>query len=181
MSTSDWIQVSVGIVLFVTLLAIFWYAWETRKMVKEIREQRYDSVRPVIDIKWVGEEPAPFEQPDIHAEERRNVGLADEKGNLPSRLNCALKNVGLGPAIDVYSSVLGIDSQQQRNDFGTIAQGQTTEYMRVFIEQKESHGTLVVFYQDVHDRLFESSREVSPNTQNKRLDIGPLKIRAVTQ
>lgn len=34
MTTSDWIQLSVGIVLSLTLVAVIWYAWETRKMAK---------------------------------------------------------------------------------------------------------------------------------------------------
>jgi len=186
MSTADWIQLAVGAVLFVTLLAVFWYAWETRNMVKEIREQRYDSVRPVIDIKWLGEEPTPFEMPDPGAQERMAVGLAAKEGNLPPGLQCALNNVGLGPAIDVHSFILGWNNERRQNerrqcDFGTIAQGQVTKYMTFSLEQKDDKKALVVFYKDVYGRLFESSREVSLNTQNKNLDIGPLKIRAIPQ
>ena len=55
MSTGDGIHLGVGIVLAVTMVGVWWYAWEARKqakaslkMTQEMRHQRLISVQPIV-------------------------------------------------------------------------------------------------------------------------------------
>lgn len=59
MNISDWIQMVVGIVLFMTLLAVLWYAYETKKMRQEMLESRLASFQPIIVM---GRWPASLEE-----------------------------------------------------------------------------------------------------------------------
>ena len=81
MTITDWIQaISMVVLVAVTIF----YAWQTKKTVSEMREQRYDTVRPVIDIQ--------------HAEDgNRKLGeLAATQEEIVSRgLTCILHNNAL--------------------------------------------------------------------------------------
>lgn len=59
MNISDWIQMAVGIVLFMTLWAVLWYAYETKKMRHEMLESRFASFQPIIVM---GRWPASLEE-----------------------------------------------------------------------------------------------------------------------
>jgi len=158
------------------VIVTMWYAQSTRKMAEEMREQRYDAVRPVIDIKW---------QPDAGEEKRVRVAgvLAIEKGKppqsqLPDKLTCILRNIGVGPAIDVHSFVQPgaqpDDECHRPRNLGTLAKNEATEEWPLFLKQKDDRKVLVAYYKDVHDRCFESSREVSRDQVRGNLKLGPL-------
>ena len=44
------IQLSIAIILFLTFVAVFWYAWQTRKLWKEAIKQTRLSMRPIVVI-----------------------------------------------------------------------------------------------------------------------------------
>ena len=91
LTVSDWIQLGVGIVLTLTLVAIVYYAAQTKKqaeatlkMVEETTEQRLSSMMPALVIK--------IDMP---------IGNAYLSTQM---IQCLLKNVGPGPALEILLS-----------------------------------------------------------------------------
>lgn len=92
MTTGEWIQISVGAVLTLTLGAILWYAWEARKQAKasaamavEMAEQRLAAYQPLVVVQL------PQKALEYY----------------PARVAFTVKNVGSGPAIDVADELVG--------------------------------------------------------------------------
>ena len=140
------------------------------KMAEEMREQRYDAVRPVIDI-----------YRDQTDEDKLPEAFAGKSGDTSRGLACVLHNIGLGPAIDLYSFVQNpFSGKRQHYDFGTIATGEKTPKMNLSVKQKDGRMALLAYYKDVYGRAFESSREVSSDKE-KGWQLGPLKIRPVME
>ena len=147
------------------------------KMAKEMRNARYDALRPIIDI---------VIQP-MKGGELIKQGLDAKEGKLPENLPCKLRNVGIGPAIELYSFVFveGIEDAEgnpRRWDFGSIPvaigeeeMGYTRE-MPLSLQQRGEHKALVAYYKDVYGNPFESIREVSINKDKVAVNIGPLKV-----
>lgn len=133
------------------------------KMAEEMRYARYDTVRPVIDI-----------QRDQWDEDKISEAIAASDGDTSSGLSCALHNIGLGPALDVYSFVKNpFSGGRQHHDFGTLATGEKTYKMNLSAKQADGRIALLAYYKDVYGRAFESSREVSVDKE-KGWEIGPL-------
>jgi len=164
----------IAVVTLVLVTAV--YAVQTTSMAKEMREQRYDAVRPVIDIEWW---PAAGEEGYV-----RVAGvLAIEKGKppqsqLPDKLTCILRNIGLGTATDVYSFVQAgtqpDDECHRPRALGTLAKNEATDKWPLFLKQKDDHKFLVAYYRDVYGRCFKSSREVSRDEVRGNLKLGTL-------
>lgn len=103
MTPSEWIQLGGSVVLFFTLLAVLWYAWEARQMTKaakeqveasvnmaeEAKQQRRDSVKPVVVFRGY---VTGTKGGDILS------NIVDVAGGLAG---IALDNIGIGPALDV--------------------------------------------------------------------------------
>lgn len=145
------------------------------KMAEEMREQRYDTLRPIIDI--LGQRVEPIEMA------RQAYGA--KEGEFPKGLPCILRNIGVGPAIEVYSFIEDAKGETCRWDFGSIPvaigaeeMGYTRE-MSLSLRQRGEHKALVAYYKDVYDNPFESSREVCLDSEKSTLKIGPLKIRSL--
>ncbi len=160
---ADWAQ----IMLMTGLVAITGlYALSTAKMAGEMREQRYDAVRPVIDI-----------EESLTDEDKREILSNVRKGKLPQQLTCTLRNIGPGPAIDVYSLTEGAKGESQRYDIGSMATNDKEREItrRLSLERNGGRGFLVAYYKDVYDRDIESRREVSIAQVSGGWEIGPLK------
>jgi len=140
------------------------------KMAEEMKEQRYDALRPIIDI---------VEQPTKSMEKTKQVFDARE-GKFPKDLLCKLRNIGVGPAIEAFSFIEGAEDKPRRWDFGTIpvAVGEKemgyTHEMRLSLEKRDDYMVLVAYYKDVYGNPFESIREVS--VDREAVNIGALKI-----
>jgi hypothetical protein len=185
MTDSDLIQIILmGLLVVITGI----YAWRTHviskvtreqadasvKMAKEMKQQRYDTVRPVIDI-----QRAPWD------EDKLPEAFAGKSGDTSRGLACALHNIGLGPAIDMHSFVQNPFVQnpsdpRQRFECGTLATGEKTHKMNLSMKQEDGRMALLAYYKDVYERAFESSREVSVDKE-KGWQLGPLKIRPVLE
>ena len=141
------------------------------KMAEEMRQQRYDTVRPVIDIV--------ITESSMTGLELISQGLAAEGGKLPEDLPCKLRNVGVGTAIELHFLIKDIEGNPRRWDFGTIpvAIGEEemgyTHEMRLLLEQRDNHRALVAYYKDVYGNPFESIREFSAGAVHP----DPLKVR----
>ena len=142
------------------------YAWQTYKMAEEMREQRYNLARPVIDI-----------QLEETAEALISAGISASSDNFSSGLLCKLQNIGEGPAIDVSSFI-----QWQNNsipiDIGTIAVRDSTKKAENFTVFKDNDSLLVkIYYRDIYSRNFESSRKVliGQTVSSAESGFGPLK------
>jgi len=191
---TDYIQIALMAILVGTTI---FYAYQAKKandsakasaqasakMAEEMKEQRYDAVRPIIDIVNTRMEPMELAKQVYGAKE----------GKFPNGLPCMLRNIGVGPAIEVYSFIEDAEGKPRRWDFGAIPvaigeevnrytreireeEVEYTREARLFIQQRGEHRTLVVCYKDIFDNPFESSREVSVDKERTRLEIGPLKI-----
>lgn len=157
------------------------YAWHTRRLAKatvrmaeEMREQRYDAVRPVVDIQGVETDPDTL----------IGEGLAAGNNNTSYALSCTLRNVGFGPAFDVQSLVQypwDAPGEKRLHDFGTIPVGGETDRnlnLPLSLELEDGRIALVVCYRDVHGRNLESSRDVLPDREEGWASwaIGPLQV-----
>jgi|GEM_PF-5632067 len=142
----------------------------SRKMAEEMSEQRFDAVRPIIDIDTHEQDP----------NELMKEGFDAKEGIVPEELPCRLRNIGVGPAVDVYSFIKYLDGEWGQYEFGTLPVGERTEKLRLLLQRRDDRSLLVACYRDVNGRLFESSREVTPDKENEYLNRGPLKIRKLT-
>ena len=169
MTVTDWIQ-AISMVVLVIITGI--YAWRTHviskatneqakatkqqadasvKMAEEMRDTRYDTVRPVIDFQWQ----------DSNIVVNSVAMMEGTKGKVPIELSCKLRNVGFGPAIELYSySIVGQDNRN-RYDFETlVAGGKTVDWVALSIRQEGNIGVLEAHYRDIYDRSFTSKLEV---------------------
>ncbi len=176
----NWVLISlyVGLVGITALYAISTHrqAEASVKMAEEMREQRYDAVHPVIDIQKE-------ESPDAHVSQ----GLVALFEDTSRGLSCILHNIGIGPAIGVYSFIEDARGETCRRDFGSIPvaigeeqMGYTPE-IRLFLETRNNHRALVAYYKDVYGNFFESSREVTLNKEKSACEIGSLQIRPIKE
>lgn len=170
LGTTDRIGVTTAISMVALAILTSIYAWHTRKMANEMREQRYDAVRPVIDI-----------YRDAASEDKMREALEGTSGDSSKGLSCVLKNIGLGPAIDVYSFIQNpFSGERQLHEFGTLAIGEITIRLHISLIHEGNPLALVAYYRDVYGRAFISIREVSSD-KKKGWVIGPLQTRPVTQ
>jgi flagellar biosynthesis protein FliQ len=166
---------TLEIVALTTLVLITaWYAKHTATMAKEMREQRYDAFRPIIDIVEMPIEPT----------EKVKKAFDAGDGKFPEELPCVLRNIGVGPAIGVSSFIIVPSNGGQRSwDFGTIAVGEKTSEFRLSPQQIGDRMFLVAYYKDVHGRDVESRREVTLDKERHGWKIHPMEtqVRKITK
>lgn len=170
---NEWVEISllVGLVAATSALALYaaGQADASVEMAEEMKAQRYDAVRPVIDIQRRGGD-------------KIREGLAAETEEYSYGLSCILHNIGLGPATDIYSFVQNpFSDERQCFEFGTLAAGGKAEEMRLSLEQEDNRTALVVYHKDVYGRAFESSREVQAGKKREGWKVGPLRIRSIVE
>ena len=153
--------------------AIFVYeqAEAGKKMAEEMMQQRYGGVFPIVDIK---------EQKESGSEMIKK-GLDIGDGKIPEGQQCTLRNIGLGPAINVCSFIRTPSGACRSWDFGTLAVSDEAAKERLSIELRNGRGILVIYYKDVYGRPFESSREFIVDKAGRSREIGPLRIRNLTE
>ncbi len=155
-----------------TVKATLKQAEASNAMVEEMMQQRYGNILPIIDIQEQDESP----------HDKIRIGLSIESGKSPEGLLCLLRNIGLGPALDVWTFIITPTNRERRQwDFGAVSINEKTDIERLSIEQHESRGILVAYYKDVYDRPFESSREFIMSSNQRSYKLGPLKIRKLTK
>ena len=152
------------------------YVLSTRKMAEEMRNTRYDALRPILDI---------VEQP-ASGEEMIKRGFDIKSGQLRG-LPCMLRNIGVGPALNAHSLIENAEGEPRRWNFGAVpvAIGEEemgcTHTMQLFLEQRDDNRVLVAYYEDVYGNLFESSREVSVSKERVCYEVSSLKVRKITK
>lgn len=143
----------------------------SKKMAEEMMQQRYGAVLPIVDIR----------EQDESAQEKIKKGLDIESGKIPEGQLCTLRSIGLGPAINVCSFIRTPTGERRQWDFGTLTVNEETDKERLFIEQRGDRGILIAYYRDVYEQPFESSREVMVDKDKRSSELGPLKIRKLTE
>ena len=134
------------------------------EMAKEMREQKFESVRPIIEIQRGGD-----------TDRRMSEEVAGSQGHTGYGLSCKISNIGLGPALEIKSLVkTGADISEIR-DFGVLTKGEKIYTGLLSQEQEDSRKALVVIYNDIYGREFESSREVG-YIEYQGWELSPLKI-----
>jgi len=180
------------LLLFVLVTVTSIYAWSASrqagasvKMAEAAKEQAdasarmaevteklvFEPVRPVIDIERLRRKP--------RSEEKEPY--AARQGELPDSLRCSLRNIGLGPAIDVSTFVQSDRRNHQPLLRGTVLKDEVTEEMPLSLEERDDKKFLLAYYRDVHGRCFESRREVSVDTERGSWELGPLKAEVLTK
>ncbi len=177
----DWIETNSAAIQAISMLVLVVvtgiYAWGTYvtskatkeqaeasvRMADEMRKQRYDTVRPVIDIRSI-----------LYTKKGQDILFKDLSS---CGVTCTLHNIGLGPAIDVNSCIQDGNQQSRNFNFGTLVVGGGIARYPLSLNQEEAQRLLVVSYKDVYDRHFKSTREVQIVKENadSRLELGPLK------
>ncbi len=154
------------------ILAIITYSYakSTKSMAEEMKQQRYGNVLPIVDIK---------EQKETSSEMIKK-GLDIGDGKIPEGQLCTLRNVGLGPAINVCSFIRTPSGERLQWNFGTLAVKDETIKEYLSIELSNERGILVNYYKDAYERPFESSREFIVNKENHSYKLGPLITHEIT-
>jgi hypothetical protein len=128
----------------------------SKLMANEMQEQRYDLFRPVINIE-VARSSIAFENQKLFYA-NTTPGARD----LPNELICVLHNVGLGPAIDIYSYFrVGDKEGCEQRPIGTLSKdSKSDEKLLAVQKQGMNNGLLLVIYRDAYGRYFTSKREI---------------------
>jgi hypothetical protein len=107
-NTGDGIQIGVGVVLALTLLAVCWYAWEARKQAKastmmagEMREQRLDADRPYVLIEVLGLKHLEWQEVKLGEDAE-----PDPLAAYPKAVGCRIYNAGRAPAKEIAVTLL---------------------------------------------------------------------------
>ncbi len=157
LGTSDRVGITTAISMVALVILTSIYAWHTRKMAEEMKKQRHEAFRPIIDI---------VVQPLNPLELAKQAYAATEE-KLPVEMPCILRNIGVGPAVDLDSFIQNPGTKKRlRFEFGTLAKGDSTPKMNLLLIQDGSNMILVAFYYDVYGNLLSSSRKVTINEQN---------------
>ncbi len=152
LGTSDRVGITMAISTVALVIVTGIYAWHTRKMVEEMREQRYDAVRAIRDFQWQ----------DSSSSINGGALMEGGEGRVPPELYCKLCNIGAGPAIDLYSFTKVGRDNRHRYDFGTLKAGGLTRGVLLSVSQEGSIGVIEARYRDIYDRDFTSKLEVYP-------------------
>lgn len=184
MTTSDWIQISVAGVLTATLVAILWYAWETRKqarasvqMADAVREQTLAADRPFLLVEVPRLESTEFLESPSDAEPDPHAGY-------PKGLVYRVFNAGRGPAKEIGTSIRHPSARYKGGgkdvlrpgdtwDVGIELQGEAAALIEDSFDESPPKGLndflvraaapalepgydcgVVVTYTDIHDRRY---------------------------
>jgi energy-coupling factor transporter transmembrane protein EcfT len=176
-SNTDRLQILLQLGL-VTITAV--YAWSARqqseanaKMAEEMQNQRYDLFRPVINIE-VSQSSIAFENQKLFY-----VNTTKGAGDLPNKITCVLHNVGVGPAIDIYSYFrIGDKEGCEQRSIGTLSKdSKSDEKLLALQKQGATNGLLFVIYSDAYGRYFASRREIyvaATAEPGLKLEVSPL-------
>jgi hypothetical protein len=165
-----------GILTTALVLITGVYALHTKTMAEEMKEQRYDMFRPVIDIEEINSDLGPGY---LGINDRQTT---DDEKISTNPFECVLRNYGAGAAIDIYSVYEHIRSGVIRPSIGNIQANESKKIRSVpndlkFIKAQKlgSQWFLVVYYRDVYGRCFETKRSV--NLEGETFKIGSFTYR----
>jgi len=161
------------IILAVLVVVTSQYADQTTKMAKEMENQRYDMVRPVIDFKLAS---------------RAEILSSELEDDLKLQFECetwipdchifVFHNVGCGPAIDAHASVKLKNEPIAFHRAGTISTVALKYLMHS--DSENDLDILIAIYKDIHDRYFKSSR-TAIYKGHKRYILGPLEYTPISE
>ena len=173
------------------VVVTMYYAAQTGITVKEMKKQRYATALPVIDILGIDEigrtNSVRLAEAKAKSKETR---IIDEIASL-THLACLLRNIGVGPATDVFSFItvnkrneVGTTEHYEFQRLGPLERGVNltnvaSENWPLFLMQRNGCKFLVAYYFDVYGRCFESIREVTRDETTGELKINPLKVKKV--
>ena len=180
MSTGEWIQVGVAVVLTLTLGAVLWYAWEARrqtaasvKMAQEMREQRLLATRPILLL-----------SPLVEEHGRWNDGIGSETirlalpGPLADTTPVRIINVGTGVAVET-TVPYKLELQHPRERvIDYLPAGSDDIEHNFYLAPKEGRPderVLKITYCDVFGNIYESTREFHKEPDSQSYAFTPLR------
>ena len=164
---------AISVVALVVVTAVYAMAAKRQadanvRMVEEMREQRRDAARPIMSISL-----GPYEG-DLEARAKQELGKV-----FPAAIQCQLRNIGVGPALNVRLQVDDGQGGSVLLEIGALEGREADPVHRhltvadSMVEQERK--LLQVFYEDVFGNTVESRRELSLS-EDGGLVIGPLRI-----
>jgi len=160
------------LVLFTLVLITGLYAERTLRIAKasekqasEIKEQRLDMVLPILDILW---------DPASHPQE------SHQSGDWSQGFDCVLRNVGLGPASDVWAYLIIEDTNARPMSMKTLEPREQTEIAKfAALFHMEGYRGIIVHYKDAHNRWFSSERRIEWDEESQLFIFGQLTINRI--
>ncbi len=145
------------------------------KMAEEMRNQRYEMARPVIDFWFAStDEILKSQLPEDVIEEYLSEGWR------PSTIIFKVQNIGFGPAIDVRTTIDKTEPSKIRR-IRTISTFEKDIYM--LLDHRDNFSqlrALIAVYKDIHGRFFKSSRKILLK-QEKTLQLEELEIQQISE
>ena len=156
------IVVLVGVTIF--------YAYQTRRMAKEMEAARFDAVRPLITI----EKTEAKQRGDILKQTADAFRI--KEGKFPESVKCEIRNVGLGPALNLkyclkYEAMNSIEKERL-----VLAVGESDTLHFLLEDEADDKRVIGIKYQDAFGRRFESLLWITMDESNARL-VSRLEIR----
>ena len=168
MTSGEWVQIGVALILTLTLGAVLWYACEARKqakasakMAREMRLSRQDESRPVLDVHKIPQDA--FGTGPEAMQEATGQLLTEDY------VWCTLKNIGKGPALNIKAQIKQ-DFGAVEEVLGTLGIGDEVKRRPLMIIKAHDQYLLEVKYQDVYGRWFSSRRRVMFDESGPHLD-----------
>jgi hypothetical protein len=179
MNAGDGIQIGVGVVLALTLVAVVWYGWQARKqaeasarMAEEMREQRLLTTRPILLLSPVAQEAGTGT-----AEEGLRLALP---GPLPDTTPVRIINIGPGMAVEIrVPCKLAAESPHEAMiDYLSCGSEKVVPVFYLAAEQGDSSQRILrITYQDVFGNRYESTREFRKEPDSQDYVFAPLVYR----
>lgn len=174
-TTRDILEISLLLGLFVVT---FLYALSTRDIAEETKQlakstqalaiesekQRLDAIRPILDIIHTPEPGELF-----------SMGYSPNQGTVPDGVTCIVKNVGLGPALNVQLDLL--IGSETNPEFVPLIAVSNEEKRKLKVHQDLQDSPYIrVSYRDVFGRKLDSKKRLRTDGKLPLLGILQLDI-----
>ena len=157
------VQAWVTVVLVLVTAA---YAYNVKRqtdanveMAKEMRKQRKSSTLPIIDLKYIPDSIQTF-------------NCTSEGNPLESLFNSSIRNIGIGPAIDVYLAVdKNINGNENTGKYEYVSFFQTMakdDEIKFHLDKRflSSNYLAYIIYRDIYGDFYFSKQHISKDMNN---------------
>jgi len=171
------VQAASAVVLAATFIAVAYYACQTRKLVKEAREQRLVTTRPILLLSPLALERGRWD--DDIADQILRLAL---RGPLTDTTPVRVINIGQGVAVGIRVAYKPPEQDPRERVIDYLVSGSDDVERNFRLAPKEGLGnrrTLQITYYDIFGNKYESRREFHKDPDSNRYVFTPLVQREV--